>query len=218
MKKIIMTLFVMFVSVVSSFAGDIYKVRYVNINTRNMSVSCICDNFEFLINRNWNFAFRPFFSSLRSGDVIEVERTPEGVILGARKVGHEAPAYQCNGGVVIDGNAAGNGWYTGGYGYTGSAHVGYTSKDGRTNVGVGTYSNGDGSSTVVVGGSVKGFHFNVPVTVKKKSTRRTTPTTTTATTTTTTRTAPKTVQTTTSTSTTTSAAVLYNASTLTEMF
>lgn len=206
-----MTLFVMFVSVVSSFAGDIYKVRYVNINTRNMSVSCICDNFEFLINRNWNFAFRPFFSSLRSGDVIEVERTPEGVILGARKVGHEAPAYQCNGGVVIDGNAAGNGWYTGGYG-SGSAHVGYTSKDGRTKVS--TYSNGNGSSTVVVGGSVKGFHFNVPVTVKKKSTRRTT------TGTTTTRTAPvktvKTVQTTTSTS--ESAAVVYNATTLTEMF
>lgn len=207
-KSIIISVVMLFVCVANIFAGT-YKVRLVNIRDYSHGVELVCEGGKCIYSmpNTKNYRFYGFITSLRSGDIIEVEEW-ENQLMGIRKIGHETPSYQCNGGVVDNRG----GWYIGGGYYGGSAHVGYTSKDGRTNVGVGTYTNGNGSKVVEVGGTVAGFHFNLPVSVKKKSTR-TTPTTAT----TTTRTAPRTVQTTT-TSTSTSAAVLYNASNLTEMF
>jgi len=155
---------VMMVTVVNASA-DLHKVRYVKYGEMGSS-EVVCNDFTFSIHHTKStWRFRNFFNSLRSGDIIDVEMI-EGTVINVKKVGHETPEYS-NGGRVYTGH---RGYYGGGYG---SAHVGYTSRDGRTNIGVGSYRNYDGSTTVVVGGDVAGLHLELPVTLKKKSSKKT---------------------------------------------
>lgn len=152
MKKFFATFVLVVVSILTAMAGDVYKVKYVEIGDYDRGTTVYCTNsatFTTLHQRQ----FTSFFNSLRAGDLVEVELKPytNNTILAVRKVGHEAHNGMTNGVIVS------NGSYGYGYGY------GYGSAAIETkNVGVGY----DPYTGVHV--RVKGNYVNIPVRIKSK--------------------------------------------------
>lgn len=152
MKKFFATFVLVVVSILTAMAGDVYKVKYVEIGDYDRGTTVYCTNsatFTTLHQRQ----FTSFFNSLRAGDLIEVELKPytNNTIIAVRKVGHEAHNGMTNGVIVS------NGSYGYGYGY------GYGSAAIETkNVGVGY----DPYTGVHV--RMKGNYVNIPVRIKSK--------------------------------------------------
>lgn len=152
MKKFFATFVLVVVSILTAMAGDVYKVKYVEIGDYDRGTTVYCTNsatFTTLHQRQ----FTSFFNSLRAGDLVEVELKPytNNTILAIRKVGHENHNGMTNGVIINDGS------YGYGYGY------GYGSASIETkNVGVGY----DPYTGVHV--RVKGNYVNIPVRIKSK--------------------------------------------------
>lgn len=142
MKKFFVFLVCM-MSVVSSFATDTYKVKFVKIGTYDRGTQVIFEGGKTLSSAGQR-EYTAFFNSLRSGDIVEVEEY-ENRILGIRKIGQEAPTTMTNG-VIYDNDNYG-GYYGGYYGGSYSSY-GY---------GVG------GGFHVQLGSRKAGAHIDVPV-------------------------------------------------------
>lgn len=171
MKKSIIFIVVMLFTCLSINAinKSTRTVDYIRVERECVSVFFVDGGFA-ISNRIENQRFASFFASLRSGDVVEYEGVSVHEILGIRKVGRRSPSTISNNGVIVDNN---RGYYNGGYytggGYYGGATIGYTSKHGKTSVGVGTYKNSDGSIGGNLRGHVEGIYFDIPISVKKKN-------------------------------------------------
>ncbi len=152
-----MVLILAVVSLVSAFAADTYKVKYVKIGSYSRGTEVICEGLKCFYSVGQR-QFTSFFNSLRAGDIIEVEEY-ENKIMAIRKIGHEAPEGMTNG--VIVNNGA--------YGYYGGAY-GSASVETK-NVGVGY----DPYTGVHV--RVKGTYVNLPIRIKSKKSSNSTYTT-----------------------------------------
>ncbi len=106
----------MMVCVLSAVAGNVYKVKYVVIESYERGTYVYCTDSK-VLSSSLQRQYTSFFNSLQAGDLIEVEFKPftPDCIIAIRKIGHEAPEGMTNG-VIVENNGNGYGYYGGGYG------------------------------------------------------------------------------------------------------